>query len=50
MPDHEGPGGAPVLPAYLINYGEPSFNSLMETKYLHKVLSEGLAAPEVVIF
>jgi len=40
----------PVLPAYLINYGEPSFNSLMETKYLQKVLSEGLAAPEVVIF
>ncbi len=41
----------PRLPAYLINFGEPSFNSLMETKYLQKALIERRAQPpEVIIF
>ena len=30
----------PRLPAIMFNFGEPSFNSLMETKYLQKVLIE----------
>jgi len=40
----------PVLPAYLINCGEPSFNSLMETKYLQKMLIESQVSPAVIIF
>lgn len=40
----------PRLPAYLINYGEPSFNSLMETKYFQKVLIENPSRPDVIIF
>ena len=43
-------GEEPRLPAYLINYGEPSFNSLMETKYLQKVLIESPQPPQVIIF
>ena len=40
----------PRLPAYLINFGEPSFNSLMETKYLQKALIEVKPRPQVIIF
>ncbi len=40
----------PRLPSYLINFGEPSFNSLMETKYLQKALIEQPTSPDVVIF
>ena len=40
----------PRLPAYLINFGEPSFNSLMETKYLQKALIENRPLPQVIIF
>jgi lysophospholipase L1-like esterase len=40
----------PVLPAYLINFGEPSFNSLMETKYLQKTLIEQPVRPDIIIF
>jgi hypothetical protein len=40
----------PQLPAYIINYGEPSYNSLMETKYLQKELIENPTAPDVVMF
>jgi hypothetical protein len=40
----------PRLPAYLINFGEPSFNSLMETKYLQKALIEQPVHPDVIIF
>jgi hypothetical protein len=40
----------PIVPAYLTNYGEPSFNSLMETKYLEKVLIENPVRPDIIIF
>jgi len=40
----------PLVPAYLTNYGEPSFNSLMETKYLEKVLIENPIRPDIIIF
>jgi hypothetical protein len=40
----------PVLPAYLVNFGEPSFNSLMEAKYLEKALIEQPAPPDILIF
>jgi hypothetical protein len=40
----------PRLPAYLINFGEPSFNSLMEAKYLEKAMIEQPALPDLVIF
>ncbi len=40
----------PRLPAYLTNFGEPSFNSLMESKYLQKVLIENQPRPQVIIF
>jgi hypothetical protein len=40
----------PRLPAYLTNFGEPSFNSLMESKYLEKVLIENQPLPQVIIF
>jgi hypothetical protein len=43
-------GRDPRLPAYLTNYGEPSFNSLMETKYLQKVLIENPVPPDIIIF
>lgn len=37
--------------AYTVfNYGENSFNSLMETKYLQKLLMEQAAAPDLIIF
>jgi hypothetical protein len=38
------------LPSYLINFGEPSFNSLMETKYLQKALSNNLFPPTSSFF
>jgi lysophospholipase L1-like esterase len=34
----------------LVNFGEISFNSLLETKYLQKVLIERPERPEVIIF
>ena len=40
----------PRLPAYLINFGEPSFNSLMETKYLEKAMIEQPQQPDLIIF
>lgn len=40
----------PLVPAYLTNYGEPSFNSLMEAKYLEKVLIENPSRPDIIIF
>lgn len=40
----------PLLPSYLINFGEPSFNSLMETKYLEKAMIEQPALPDMIIF
>jgi hypothetical protein len=42
--------GKPLVPAHLTNYGEPSFNSLMETKYLGKVLIENPSRPDIIIF
>ncbi len=40
----------PLTPAFLTNYGEPSFNSLMETKYLQKVFVENSSRPDMIIF
>jgi lysophospholipase L1-like esterase len=40
----------PRLPAYLINFGEPSFNSLMEVKYLEKAMIEQPELPDLIIF
>lgn len=40
----------PLSPSYLINFGEPSFNSLMETKYLQKALIEQPVHPDIIIF
>ena len=40
----------PLWPSYLINFGEPSFNSLMETKYLGKAMIEQPALPDLIIF
>jgi hypothetical protein len=40
----------PLMPACLINFGEPSFNSLMETKYLEKAMIEQPALPDLIIF
>jgi len=34
----------------VVNYGENSFNSLLETKYLQKLLIEADRAPQVIIF
>ncbi len=34
----------------LVNYGEDSFNSLLETKYLQKALIEAAAPPDLIIF
>jgi len=34
----------------LTNYGENSFNSLLETKYLQKLLIETAKAPDLIIF
>ena len=42
--------GNPHLPAYLINFGEPSFNSLMEAKYLEKAMIEQPQLPDIIIF
>ncbi len=39
----------PKLPAAMINLGEDGFNSLMETKYLQKLLIEK-KAPAVIVF
>lgn len=41
--------GSPVA-CTVVNYGENSFNSLMETKYLQKLLIEQAAAPDLIIF
>lgn len=40
----------PRVPASLTNFGEPSFNSLMETKYLQKELIENPSRPDIIIF
>ncbi len=40
----------PHLPAYLVNFGEPSFNSLMESKYLEKAMIEQPELPDLIIF
>jgi hypothetical protein len=40
----------PRWPAYLTNFGEPGFNSLLETKYLQKALIETRPLPQVIIF
>jgi lysophospholipase L1-like esterase len=40
----------PRWPAHLTNFGEPSFNSLLETKYLQKALIESRPLPQVIIF
>lgn len=40
----------PRLPAVVVNFGEPGFNSLMETKYLQKALIERSTPPTVIIF
>lgn len=39
----------PELPAAMINHGEDGFNSLMETKYLQKLLIDK-KAPAVIVF
>ena len=38
------------LSCTVVNYGENSFNSLMETKYLQKLLIESPTPPDFVIF
>lgn len=40
----------PRLSSYVINFGEPGFNSLMETKYLQKALIEHAPRPQIIIF
>ena len=40
----------PRLPASVVNFGEPSFNSLMESKYLQKALIENSPSPQAIIF
>ena len=37
-------------PGTVVNYGENSFNSLMETKYLQKLLIEKPKPPDLIIF
>lgn len=37
-------------PCTVVNYGENSYNSLMETKYLQKLLIENPTPPDLVIF
>jgi lysophospholipase L1-like esterase len=37
-------------PCTVLNYGENSFNSLMETKYLQKMLIEAAKPPDLIIF
>jgi lysophospholipase L1-like esterase len=39
----------PQLPAAMVNFGEDGFNSLMETKYLQKLLIDG-RAPALITF
>ncbi|MDD2901352.1 MAG: hypothetical protein PHU44_02840 [Syntrophales bacterium] len=39
----------PKAPATMVNHGEDGFNSLMETKYLQKVLIDE-AAPNLIVF
>ncbi len=41
--------GSPY-PCTVVNFGENSFNALMETKYLQKLLVEEPAPPDLVIF
>jgi len=38
------------IPAVVTNYGEDSFNALLEIKYLQKVLIETPDAPQVIVF
>jgi lysophospholipase L1-like esterase len=40
----------PALPARVVNFGVDGFNSLLESKYLQKMLIESPSAPDVVIF
>jgi hypothetical protein len=40
----------PRLPAQVVNLGEPSFNCLMESKYLQKALIENSPPPQAIIF
>lgn len=40
----------PRLPTAVVNFGEPGFNSLMESKYLQKALIEHSPLPQVIIF
>ncbi len=37
-------------PCTVVNYGENSFNSLMETKYLQKLIIENPKPPDLIIF
>lgn len=43
-----GPGSR--QPVVVTNYGQDAFNSLLETKYLQKLLIEAPAPPDLVIF
>lgn len=40
----------PLQPATVVNLGEDGFNSLMETKYLEKMLIERTPSPNLIIF
>jgi len=40
----------PALPAQVVNFGVDGFNSLMESKYLEKMLIESPKPPQVIIF
>jgi lysophospholipase L1-like esterase len=40
----------PAVPAVLYNFGVPGFNSLLEAKYLQKLLIEADAYPDLIIF
>ncbi len=40
----------PVLPARVVNLGNDGYNSLMESKYLHKMLLESHELPRLIIF
>jgi lysophospholipase L1-like esterase len=40
----------PRLPTAVVNFGEPGYNSLMESKYLQKAFIEYSPLPQVIIF
>jgi len=40
----------PLMPAVISNFGSDGFNSLLETKYLQKLLIERPVPPDVIIF